>query len=64
MAALTTEQILQVVAYLADNGVKITDLTAAGSLVGDELAEITQGGVSKKVDLQSIANLNAAITSL
>ena len=57
MAALTEDQILQVVAYLAENGVKITELSAADAATGTELFEVVQSGVSKKMTAAQVVAL-------
>lgn len=55
--ALTNAEIQQVLDAIAALGKKVADLPTASELVGNELAEVSQGGVSKKTALDSILAL-------
>lgn len=55
--ALTNAEIQQVLDAIAALGKEVADLPDSSELVGDELVEVSQGGVSKKADLDSILAL-------
>jgi len=55
--ALTNAEIQQVLDAIAALGKEVGDLPDSSELVGDELVEVSQGGVSKKADLDSFLAL-------
>lgn len=47
-------EVVRIVNELLANSKKITELTTASSIVGDELVEVVQDGVNKKVAVSNI----------